>query len=398
MEVSGHRLAREAARALGRLAGDDLQLGGLGEVVSVGIAPDDLILGGGGAGVKAAADHERQACLEARRLDRRGVDTEAAHHVVGRDRCLAGELLVAQRVAVHHRQLVADEAPLSLQPRAEVVLAGEERANHRRPLDEEALAIALLHLEAEGRLEEAHRAHHQRGGELPAGVLGRDLRADQPRLRAGHGVEVGLQRTGEDAVAQGGLQPRAANEEAGVVERRVGGGVELLLRVLVPLEVGLGEAGQLELHAVAGEHRGQLLQRRQACLERAELGGALVVLRLLRGGLLLELGETRPHRLQLRRGGRGRGGGASVGKGGLRHPRIGCRGRQWALGRRSLRERRARPEAQGDGDQEVHRGCLQGRAGSTAPGSRQVVCLRIFSTDESTQAFISWSLVVGVPV
>ena len=127
---------------------------------------------------------------------------------------------------------------------AEIVFAGEERADHVGPLQKQPLPIALLHLESEGNAREPDGEHdvRHRVRRRKARV---HLRDGDARDRAAHRVAVELQHAAGVAIVTLDAQPRAPHQEARVVERLPRRIIQLVGRGLI---VGDG----VDLHEARG--------------------------------------------------------------------------------------------------------------------------------------------------
>src|SRR5262249_1546520 len=102
------------------------------------------------------------AAFDLDRVGHRGRAADAEHEVLALIRITSGERALADRVAVHHRERVADEVEAADDARPEVERRRRARGRHGRALQPRALALGLWDLEAEGRSEEAGGDHEPR--------------------------------------------------------------------------------------------------------------------------------------------------------------------------------------------------------------------------------------------
>ncbi len=224
----------------------------------------DGVLAGGRAGVEALAVVDRDAAGEEQ--PRHGGDLEAR---AGRDVLDRGG--IAERIAVcsfaglplrtateprNQPSALVRRAPRSGSP-------GQMSARHQRALHEPPRLGALHQLVAERGVEEPEgELDHRRQREGPvAAVEQRRLRVPEVEGRAVDGVAVDLDHGGGVLPLFLHLDARAPQDEAILVERRPAG-IELVLRVLVGLVLGLDVPGDRQVAEELGEERGERAGRR----------------------------------------------------------------------------------------------------------------------------------------
>jgi hypothetical protein len=111
--------ARKVLRRRRGSSRNDLDLAQLDDAVFVLVAPHEDVLGRGRARMKPGAFQRGETGADLDLARDRGVDAEPADEILGSVRIARGEGRIAKRVAVHHGELRAHEAPGSLPARTQ---------------------------------------------------------------------------------------------------------------------------------------------------------------------------------------------------------------------------------------------------------------------------------------
>ena len=115
----------------------------------------------------------------------RAVDADPPHQILGAVGIAPGEAGLADGLAVHDRDGVAEEAIAALDAEAEIVRAGEERPRRRAPLQEEAMGSSSGTSKPKGIFEEARAVPMRSGGPVRSGPCQRNDRPASTRLTGG---------------------------------------------------------------------------------------------------------------------------------------------------------------------------------------------------------------------
>jgi hypothetical protein len=190
--------------------------------------------------MKTFARQRGKACLHIHATAQCRYHAQSSNHILGRVGIAPGKGALAHGLAVLHGQRVANKSPTTADARPQVILAWEQRALHVTSFREQSVIVGLTDFEPKRDLENAHRGR-DKGNALPR-QLCRHFHIHGPDLRPIGGVGVKLGDGRQVAPVDAGAQAQALEHETVVVQGSAGRGVELVVRVLLHVHIGLNEA------------------------------------------------------------------------------------------------------------------------------------------------------------